>query len=262
MKFAVFLAFAAIAGITMSAETPAKENEPAVAAQAEVSPAEAAAKLITRVLPGQSSRFLCETIPQENGSDVFEIEAKDGKIVLRGNNGISIAMAFNWYLRYTAKTNFDWQAAAPLEIQGELPLPVTKVRQTCAAKERFFLNYCTYGYTMPWWGWEQWQRFVDWMAMNGINRPLLQAGTEAVWLEVWKSYGLTDEQVRTYFGSPAHLPWHRMANHDKWDRPLPASYIEGQMKLQKCVCDPESHFGFATLASTRRLVKVQFGLNL
>jgi len=206
---------------------PAQEAPPAPASIV------AANDLIRRVLPQQADRFLVELTTATDGLDVFEIEAKSERIVLRGNSGLSIAMAFNWYLRYEAKVNFDWQAAGPLEFKGPLPQPKEKIRRECAAKERFFLNYCTYGYTMPWWRWDQWQRFVDWMAMNGINRPLLQCGQEAVWLEVWKSYGLTEEQVRTYFCAPAHLPWHRMANIDKWGGPLPMSYIEGQKILQQ-----------------------------
>ncbi len=142
-------------------------------------------------------------------------------------------MAFNWYLRYIAKTDFGWEATAALQISGKLPMPEGKIRQVCAARERFFLNYCTYGYTFPWWSWDQWERLVDWMAMNGVNRPLLQCGQEATWLKVWKSYGLSDETVRAFFSGPAHLPWHRMANLDKWGGPLPLSYIDGQMKLQQ-----------------------------
>jgi alpha-N-acetylglucosaminidase len=189
--------------------------------------------LIARVLPVHSDDFICEVIPSDKGDDVFEIATRDGKIVLRGNGGVSLAMAFNWYLRYVAKTSYDWQADGPLQIAGKLPVPRDPIRRVCTARERFFLNYCTYGYTFPFTSFEGWQRFLDWMAMNGVNRPLMQSGQEAVWLEVWKSYGLDDAEIRGYFTGPAHLPWHRMANIDHLAGPLPASYIMGQMELQK-----------------------------
>jgi len=208
-----------------------------------------ATALIGRVLPGHADRFTCELIAPDQGRDVFEVEPVNDRIVLRGNNGVSLAMAFNWYLRYTAYVNYDWMAAGPLVINGKLPLPAGKVRQVCAARERFFLNYCTYGYTMPWWDAAQWERFVDWMAMNGINRPLLQAGTEAVWLEVWQSYGLPEDQIRNYFGGPAHLPWHRMANQDKWGGPLPVSYIEGQKVLQQKILAQARSLGMKPILS-------------
>ena len=110
--------------------------------------------LIGRVLPGHRDAFAIEEIPDENGLDVFEVEAgEDGRIVLRGNNGVSVAVAFNWYLNNVARLRYGWEAAGPLVIPGKLPLPAEKIRRTCAAKERFFMNYCTYGYTMPWWRW-------------------------------------------------------------------------------------------------------------
>lgn len=200
--------------------------------------------LIRRVLPQGADAFVVQEIPAENGHDVFEVEAgKDGKIILRGNNGVSVATAFNWYLKYVAHISYDWQAIRPLEAGNKLPLPTSKIHRTCAAGERFFNNTCTFGYTFAFWDWNQWQRFIDWMAMNGINRPLLLAGQEAVWLKVWQSYGMTDLQVRTYFPGPAHLPWHRMANMDKWGGPLPVSYIEGQRKLQQRILDRSRSLG-------------------
>ena len=195
--------------------------------------ADDAMALIERVAPAHADRFVCEIIAPQGGRDVFEVEAKNGRIVLRGNNGVSLAMAFNHYLTSAAKVRYDWLAAGPLSISGSLPLPKEKVRRSCAARERFFMNYCTYGYSLPWWRWERWERFIDWMAMNGINRPLAQAGLEAVWLRLWQSYGLKQEEIQNYFSGPAHLPWHRMGEVDGWCGPLPMSYIEGQMALQK-----------------------------
>lgn len=192
-----------------------------------------AQSLIERVLPQHASSFICEWIPDEKGADVFEIEQRQGKIILRGNNGVSLASAFNWYLKYEALASYDWKAAGPLKIEEKLPLPANKTRQVCKAAERFFLNYCTYGYTFPYADFAEWQRFLDWMAMNGVNRPLIQGGQEAVWLNVWKSYGLPEEKILTYFTAPAHLAWHRMANIDQWGGPLPMSYIQGQQEIQE-----------------------------
>jgi alpha-N-acetylglucosaminidase len=202
-------------------------------AKAENATCREALNLINRVLPGKADKFKVEIIPSENGKDVFEIEKSGNAIVLRGNNTLSLAVAFNTYLKEIALISYDWLADAPIQLNQELPLPSLKTRRVCSAKERFFNNTCTFGYTFPYWGCERWDRFIDWMAMNGINRPLMAAGQEATWLRVWKSFGMSDKQVRAYFSAPAHLPWHRMANMDKWGGPLPLSYILSQEKLQK-----------------------------
>jgi len=205
--------------------------------------------LIQRVLEKHTNDFLLKEIPTENGRDVFEVATQNGKIVLSGNNAVSIATAFNWYLKETAHVSYDWQAIHPLTIPGNLPLPVARTHKTCSATQRFFNNTCTFGYTFAYWKWEQWQRFIDWMAMNGVNRPLMLAGQEAVWLEVWKSFGMTDTAVRSYFSGPAHLPWHRMANMDKWGGPLPVSYIGGQKVLQQQILKRSRALGMKPILS-------------
>ena len=56
---------------------------------------EAAYALIKRVVGEKAEHFKVEYVAQENGKDVFELEQKGKKIVLRGNNGISVASALN-----------------------------------------------------------------------------------------------------------------------------------------------------------------------
>lgn len=50
---------------------------------------------------------------------------------------------------------------------------------------------------------------------------------------MWQKLGLTDEQIRSYFTGPAHLPWHRMSNLDYWQSPLPQSWLDAQVELQQ-----------------------------
>lgn len=71
------------------------------------------------------------------------------------------------------------------------------------------------------------------MALNGINLPLAITGQESIWYQIWTEMGLTDEEVRNYFTGPAHLPWHRMQNIDRWFAPLPQSWLDEQLELQK-----------------------------
>jgi alpha-N-acetylglucosaminidase len=206
--------------------------------------------LIERVLPNHSGSFVMKVIKAENGKDVFEItQDKNGKICLSGNNGVSLATAFNWYLRNELLISYDWQAVKPLSAPAVLPKLKTSYKQVCKANERFFMNYCTYGYSFPFTDFAGWQRFFDWMAMNGINRPLMQCGQEATWLKVWKSYGMSEDQIRSYFTGPAHLPWHRMSNIDHYDGPLPLSYINGQMKIQKQLTSMARAFGMKPVLS-------------
>ena len=59
--------------------------------------------LIERLLPGRVDRFRIETIPAHEGKDVYELTSENEKIVLRGNNKNSQAMALGRYLKYHCK---------------------------------------------------------------------------------------------------------------------------------------------------------------
>ena len=203
--------------------------------------------LAHRILGDAKSCFSFEYQPDT--IDFFEIKAlKDSlslpslKIRITGNNDNSLAMGLNYYLKHIAGVHVSWLLCEPVELPNAFPIPDTTIRRKALVKDRFFLNYCTYGYTMPWWKWPQWERFIDWMALNGINMPLAITGQEAVWYEVWKEFGMTDEEIRSYFSGPAHLPWHRMANLDGFGGPLPMSWLEGQKELQQQIVQREREF--------------------
>lgn len=200
----------------------------------------AAAELAERIIPDFSNRFVFKEINGEK--DVFELESKGRKIIIRGNNANSMAVGLNYYLKNYCLATVSWYASDKVEMPKKLPVLNEKIRIEARADKRFFLNYCTFGYTMPWWKWEDWERFIDWMALNGVNMPLAITGQEAVWQKVWKEFGLTDGQIREYFTGPAHLPWHRMNNIDYWQGPLPQGWIDAQAKLQKKILARERMF--------------------
>lgn len=188
--------------------------------------------LVKRVVPQYAKNIVLERLPSDS-VDRFELESKGRKLIIRGNNANSMAVGLNHYLKYYCLAQYSWFKEEPLEVPATMPKMPEKISLTARVPERFFLNYCTYGYTMPWWDWEQWEHFIDWMALQGINLPLAITGQEAVWYEVWSEMGLTDEEIRSYFTGPAHLPWHRMQNIDRWGGPLPMSWLENQKELQK-----------------------------
>ncbi|MBP3203454.1 MAG: alpha-N-acetylglucosaminidase [Bacteroidales bacterium] len=198
-------------------------------------------ELAHRILGRRATRFVFVT--EEAPQDFFCIEQQGRKIRITGNNANSQAMGLNYYLKHIAHVHVSWLAEQPVQLPWRLPKVKAPVRREALVKDRFFLNYCTYGYTMPWWGWEQWERFIDWMALNGVTMPLAITGQEAVWYEVWKEFGMSDEEIRSYFSGPAHLPWHRMANLDGFQGPLPQGWLEGQKALQGQIVARERELG-------------------
>jgi alpha-N-acetylglucosaminidase len=197
-----------------------------------------AAALASRVLPDGADRFMFVTLPAGE-NDYFTLESIGRQIVIGGNNANSMAVGLNYYLKYYCHVNIGWFAWDKGDMPKTLPAVEKPVKIGARVPQRFFLNYCTYGYTMPWWGWREWEHFIDWMALNGINLPLAITGQESIWYQVWTELGLTDEEVRSYFTGPAHLPWHRMLNIDRWGGPLPTSWLDGQQDLQQQIVERE-----------------------
>jgi alpha-N-acetylglucosaminidase len=183
-----------------------------------------------RVLPGRSGEFLLEAIPAGQGTDVFEVDSRAGKIVLRGNNGVALASAFNWYLKYTAHCDFS-ECGTQLHLPAALPPVKEKVHRAATVPHRFMFNYCTFGYTMPWWDWPRWERELDWMAMNGINLPFVLTGQEAVWINTLTQFNYSEKEIRQWLGSPAHFPWTFMQNMENFGGELPASWVPQRVAL-------------------------------
>ena len=197
----------------------------------------AAEALARRVMGSKASVVVFKQT--DSKTDSYELLQQGNKVLIRGNNANSMAVGLNRYIQQYCLANVSWYHFNPVELPRVMPRVPHKVSGKVELPIRFFLNYCTFGYTMPWWKWRQWERFIDWMALNGVNMPLAITGQEAVWQKVWRKYGMTDEQIRAYFTGPAHLPWQRMINIDRWQGPLPQSWIDGQAALQKRILSRE-----------------------
>ena len=201
-------------------------------------------EMVKRLCPEHSNSFRFEYLSDQPDSiDSYSIETYKGKILIKGNTVNSMAVGLNAYLKNFCNTRVSWYASDPVEMPSALPLPESKIQASAKCANRFFLNYCTFGYTMPYWKWSDWERLIDWMALNGVNMPLAITGQESIWYKVWTDMGLTDEQIRSYFTGPAHLPWHRMSNVDYWQSPLPESWLENQEELQKKILKRERSLG-------------------
>jgi alpha-N-acetylglucosaminidase len=182
-------------------------------------------EMAKRLFADRSVDFIFERIPSDHGKDVFEIESKNQKIVVRGNNGVSMARGLSWYLKYYCHQNVAW-GNTRVYLEKKLPEVSQKIRKSSWARDRYFLNYCSFGYSMVWWDWEQWEMLIDWMALNGINLPLSVTGQEYIWQRVCQQMGMNDAEITGFFTGPPYLPFSWMGCLDSYGGPLPEGWIE------------------------------------
>ncbi|MEP6591756.1 MAG: alpha-N-acetylglucosaminidase [Gemmatimonadota bacterium] len=202
----------------------------------------AARALIERVIPGHGREFVVEAIPDSAGLDRFELLPRGTRVVLRGSSGVAIASALNWYLEQVAGVSVSLPLA-PIHLRGPLPRLRQSVRVTTPYQLRYFFNYCTFSYSMAWWDWAQWQQMIDWMALKGINTPLAVTGQEAVWRLVLGDMGFTPKQIADFLVGPAYLPWGWMGNIDGLGGPLPDSWIDSHITLERQILARERALG-------------------
>lgn len=198
-------------------------------------------RLIERVVPGASGKFVITCTPQEQ--DFFELsDASGGRIAIKGNTWVNIASGLNWYLKYHAGIHLTWN-----NMTAQMPKTMPKVgkvvRKETDLKQRYNFNYCTFSYSMAFWDWKRWEQEIDWMALHGINMPLSIVGQEVVWRNMLLKLGYTKDEVNRFVAGPAFLAWWEMNNLEGWGGPLPDSWYRQQEALQKRILGREKELG-------------------
>lgn len=176
-----------------------------------------------------------------DGRDQFETSVTHGKLTVKGSSGVALCRGFYDYVRRNKAGVLTWTGS-----RCDLPkrLNDQKPRLTVSPfKHHYYLNVVTYGYTAPYWDWSRWEKELDWMALHGIDMPLMLVANEAIYARVLRRVGMTDDEINAYFVGPAHLPWMRMGNISGIDGPLTASWHNDQLQLAHKILDRMRRLG-------------------
>ncbi|KAH0704579.1 hypothetical protein KY285_018857 [Solanum tuberosum] len=204
--------------------------------------------VLNRLIPSHFSSFQFHIIPKEHcgGEFCFNISnhpglARDGspEILIRGTTAVDILSGVHWYLKYWCGAHISWSKTGGAQL-ASVPDPgsLPAVQDAGVLVKRpvpwsYYQNAVTSSYTFAWWDWKRWEKEIDWMALQGINLPLAFTGQEAIWQKVFKNFNISTSNLDDFFGGPAFLAWSRMGNLHKWGGPLPQSWLDQQLILQK-----------------------------
>ena len=200
--------------------------------------------LLERIDKGASRKFVIEQV--KSPTDFFELDQKGDKVVIRGNNYVSIATGVNWYLKYYAGIQLSWNGMTA-QLPAVLPAVPQKERHETDLKYRYDFNYCTYSYTMAFWDWDRWEKEIDWMALHGINLPLAVVGADVVWYNVLTKLGYTKDEINEFIAGPAFQGWWLMNNLEGWGGPNPDSWYKQRETLQKQILKRMREYGIRPL---------------
>lgn len=201
--------------------------------------------LVGRVIGEEfKDKFIFEIRDQLNGNDVFEVsDSRDGKVLIKGNNGVSLASGFNYYLKNYCNVSYNPIMGSNLKMPETMPSVGERVVIDTPYEYRYALNFCTYSYTMSFWDWDQYEEFLDWCAMNGVNLVLDIIGQEEVLRRTLNEFGYSDEEVKEFISGPAYFAWFYMQNMTGFGGPLPNDWFEQRAELGRKMHDRMQSFG-------------------
>lgn len=179
-----------------------------------------------------------------DGSERFVITSKGRKPAVKGSSMSAVTAGINWYLNHYAHINLTWNRPNTNLSEATLPVPSKPEWHTCVAPYRYYLNYCTFSYSMSTWTWERWQQEIDWMALHGINMPLQIVGLDAVWYNILtRHYGYSPAEANEFVAGPCFQAWWGMNNLEGWGGPNPDWWYERQAKLARNILERERQLG-------------------
>ncbi len=167
--------------------------------------------------------------------DYFSVASLRGKIVLTSNSGVGLASAFNCYLKEVCNCHVS-RFGKQVNLPHNLPQVNGKIDRKTECKYRYAYNYCTHSYSMAFWGKNEWQKEIDFLAMNGVNLVLDILGMEEVYRRFLTKLGYRHREIKNFLVGPAYYAWFYMSNICSIGGPIHDDFF-----YEKCELARENH---------------------
>lgn len=190
--------------------------------------------LISRLLGEKYTEwFELELAPlADRDKDYYELSMNNGKVHIKGNEGLSLTSGLNHYLKYYCNVHVSQQTMQTHMPDAIVPIEGT-IRKDSPYEVRYAYNYCTLSYTMPFWGYDEWQREMDFFALNGVNLILDTTATEALWVEYLQNFGYDIDEAKAFVCGPSYKAWWLMGNLEGYGGPVSDEWIKDTVQMAR-----------------------------
>lgn len=202
------------------------------------------AAMLERIGGTGASKFISSEIDINiavGGKEVYIITSKNGRPHVKGSTLSAITAGIGYYLNHYAKVNLTWNNLTTDLSAISLPVPASEDKHVCTADYRYYLNYCTYSYSMSVWDEARWMKEIDWMALHGVNMPLAIVGMEVVWQKLLTgsdankriTASADENALNAFVPGPSYQAWWLMGNLQGMGGPNPDWWYTHQEALGK-----------------------------
>ncbi|MCF0188829.1 MAG: alpha-N-acetylglucosaminidase N-terminal domain-containing protein, partial [Bacteroidaceae bacterium] len=200
--------------------------------------------LVNRVCgSGASANFTFTLDTDFNGGvEAFQLGGSANAVTVKANTLSALTTGLNWYLNHDAHVNISWNNLR--ETPSSYPAPADQSVHAAKGKYRYYLNYCTFSYSMSFWNEDRWMKEIDWMALHGVNLPLQIVGMDAVWYYMLREqFGFTHAEATAFVAGPAFQGWWLMNNITGHGGNNPEWWYKRQAELGRKITDRMRELG-------------------
>jgi len=176
-----------------------------------------------------SDQLKLERIPAANGCPAYEI-LDDGRTI-RASSPFAACRGFYASVKQSGAGIRAWTGKRFDSAKWHSP----DTRVVSPFKYHNYLNAVIYAYTVPYWDEARWFDEIDWMALHGVDMPLLLMAYEPIFARTLKRLGLNDAEVAAFFPGPAHLPFLRMGELQGEPDRLNPKWMARAIRIQHAV---------------------------
>ncbi|MCR4994009.1 MAG: alpha-N-acetylglucosaminidase [Bacteroidales bacterium] len=198
---------------------------------------QAALAVINRFTDGQMKVKVALSLEKDaKNCDRYAYSATSDELTVEASSAVAACRGFYDYIRSKHAGYCGWSGS-----RFQMPEDMTQDTVTMLSqfRDHQYFNVVTYGYSLPYWDESRWDQEIDWMALHGIDMPLMLVGAEQIYREVFYEMGLSKAEVDEWEVGPAHLPWFRMGNlaGNTFDGPLGEEWNRRQRALAHHLLD-------------------------
>lgn len=170
----------------------------------------------------------------------FSVVQNGPSVSVKGETLNDLAAGYGYYLKNARNVFWSWSGTRRT---AEAPSGKNEFSAVSPWQWRYAYNYCTLSYTSAFWGQKEWAEEINRMALNGINRMLVQAGLEKVWQLTLKELGYPEEKIKAYIPNQAFAAWWNMGNLEGHGGPLTQKQIDQEAALGKFIVTRMKNYG-------------------